>query len=87
MEILHKVALVAAVVLPMWNIPFIYRIIQRRSSQDVSLSWALGVWICLILMAPSGFTSDDVVWRVFNVVNLILFSLVVVTVFLFRKAK
>lgn len=83
----EKIALVAAIILPLWNIPLIMRIVKRRSSQDISLYWALGVWICFILMAPSGFTTKDMVWKAFNIANLILFSLVVVFVLAYRKKR
>ena len=84
---LQQVGLVAAIVLPMWNIPLIVRVIKRKSSDDISLYWAVGVWICFVLMAPSGFVSSDIVWRVFNIVNMILFSGVVLTVLIYRKNK
>ncbi len=82
---LHKIALIAAVILPLWNIPLIVRIIQRGSSQDISLYWVFGVWGCLVLMFPEGITSSDIVWRTFNIVNLVLFSAVLLTVLLYRK--
>lgn len=82
---IHKVALVAAIVLPFWNLPLMIRMIRRKSSEDISVFWALGVWICLLLMAPSAFISEDVVWRVFNIVNLIFFSMVMFCVFFYRK--
>lgn len=82
---LHTIALIAAIVLPLWNIPLIYRMIKRRSSDDISISWAVGVWICLILMAPSGFVSKDTVWKVYNILNLVLFSGVLITVLVFHK--
>ena len=72
-----SVGVVAAFVLPLFNIPLIRRIVQRRSSRDISLSWALGVWVCILLMAPSGFTSADIVWRMFNYTNLLMFTGVV----------
>jgi uncharacterized protein with PQ loop repeat len=81
----EKIALIAAIVLPLWNIPLIMRIIQRRSSKDISIYWALGVWICFLLMAPEALHSSDHVWRVFNIVNLVLFTAVVITVLVFRK--
>ncbi|MCF7907887.1 MAG: hypothetical protein K9L86_03290 [Candidatus Omnitrophica bacterium] len=84
---IEKIALVAAIVLPFWNIPLIVRIVKRKSSRDISMYWALGVWICFVLMAPSGFTTDDLVWRTFNIANLILFSLVVIFVLAYRKGK
>jgi len=82
---MQKIALIAAIILPMWNIPFIFRIVKRGSSEDISIYWAIGVWFCLVLMAPSGFTSSDIVWRVFNIVNLALFSLVLIFVLAYRK--
>ena len=69
---MHAIALIAAIVLPLWNIPLIIRIVKRRSSTDISLYWALGVWTCFLLMAPEAFHSSDMVWRVFNIVNLII---------------
>lgn len=82
---IQTLGLIAAVLLPLWNIPLIVRIIKRRSSEDISLHWALGVWVCLALMAPSGFQSQDPVWKVFNVMNITLFSAVVITVLIFRR--
>lgn len=82
---IEKVGLVAAVVLPLWNIPLIIKMVKRRSSRDISLPWALGVWVCILLMAPSGLRSEDMVWRAFNVTNIIFFTAVVVTVLKYRK--
>lgn len=84
---MEKIALIGGIVLPFCNIPLIVRIIKRKSSEDISIPWAIGVWICLVLMAPDGFVSDDIVWKVYNIINFILFSAVVVTVLLFRKRK
>ncbi|MCG2710968.1 MAG: hypothetical protein L6416_01335 [Candidatus Omnitrophica bacterium] len=63
------------------------RIIKRRSSQDISLYWVFGVWSCLVLMFPAGINSSDIVWKTFNIVNLILFSAVALTAVLYRKQK
>ena len=82
---MQKIALIAAIILPFWNIPLIVRIIKRKSSEDISIFWALGVWTCFALMAPSGFVSSDTVWRTFNIVNFILFSAVVIIVLAYRK--
>lgn len=84
---IHKLALIAGIILPLWNIPLIVRIVKRRSSRDISIFWALGVWVCVVLMAPSSFTSKDYVWRIFNMVNLAIFSVVVVFVLAYRKGK
>ena len=75
----------AAIVMPLFNIPLIVRIVRRRSSADISMSWAMGVWVCVLLMAPSGFVSRDIVFRSFNIVNLVLFTGVVIAVWKYRK--
>ena len=80
----EKIAFIAAIVLPFWNIPLILRIIKRRSSKDISMYWVLGVWTCFVLMAPEAFKSDDLVWKTFNIVNLVFFTGVVVTVLAYR---
>ena len=86
-DFLEKVSLVAAVVLPFWNIPLIIKIIKRKSSKDISLSWALGVWVCIVLMAPAGFTSVDKVFRVFNIINFIFFTTVTAVVLKYHKGE
>jgi len=82
---LDNVALAAAIILPFWNIPLITRIIKRKSSEDISMYWALGVWTCNLLMAPAAFFSKDFVWRVFNIINFVIFSIVVIIVLIYRK--
>jgi len=84
-EFFSKIGLLVAIILPLWNIPLIARIVRRKSSRDISLWWALGVFVCLILMAPSGFASEDIVWKAFNIVNLIMFSIVVFFVILYQR--
>ncbi len=81
-----KIALVASVTLPLWNIPLLVRIIKRKSAKDISIFWASGVWASLVLMAPHGLMSDDVVWKAFNISNVSLFSVVFFTV-IFYKVK
>ena len=82
---MEKIAFVAAIVLPLWNIPLIVRIIKRKSSEDISIYWVSGVWTCFLLMAPDAFRSPDSVWRAFNIMNLILFTTVVIVVLTYRK--
>jgi uncharacterized protein with PQ loop repeat len=79
------IALIAALILPLWNIPLIVRIVKRKSSQDISTHWAIGVWSCFLLMAPEGLRSVDLVWKTFNIVNLVVFTAVVVTVLIYKK--
>ncbi|MFB3919921.1 MAG: hypothetical protein ACE14U_07635 [Candidatus Velamenicoccus archaeovorus] len=82
---MKTIALIAAVVLPLWNIPLIVKIHKRRSAEDFSRSWALGVWICLIAMLPAALRSDDVVFKTYSIVNFVLFSLVVGWVLRFKR--
>lgn len=84
---LEQLALIASVALPLWNIPLMVKVVKRRSSEDISIWWACGVWGCIVLMAPSGFASEDVVWRTFNMVNSVLFTGVFVTVLAYRRRK
>lgn len=83
----EKIALVAAIILPLWNIPLIVRIAKRKSSRDISIYWVVGVWTCFALMVPDGFVSEDLVWRTFNIVNFILFTVVLITVLVYRKER
>ena len=39
---ISSIGVVAAAVLPLFNIPLIIRIVKRKSSEDISLSWAVG---------------------------------------------
>lgn len=87
MDTIQTIGLIAAVVMPLWNIPLIVRIIKRKSSADISMSWCLGVWVCALLMAPSGVMSKDMVWRCFNIVNLVLFTGVVVAVLRYKRGS
>jgi len=84
MEIVKTVGMVAAIALPFWNIPLILRIGRRRSSKDVSLFWTFGVYGCLLLMLPSALFSPDPIFRTLSVVNVVLFSAVVVQVLRYR---
>ncbi len=81
----EKIGIVAGVVMPLFNIPLILRLIQRKSSMDLSLSWALGVWICILLMTPQALRSEDQAFRSFGVVNLFFFSGVVFFILKYRK--
>jgi len=87
LSFIDKVALVAAISLPFFNIPLILRVIKRKSSEDLSLCWVLGVWVCIVLMAPSGFQSEDIVWRIYNYFNVTLFTCVVYITLKYRKKE
>ena len=85
MTLVEQIGLVASVSLPLWNIPLIIKIVKRRSSADLSMTWVLGVWICSILMAPAGMVSKDIIWRTFTITNVVLFTGVVIAAFKYRK--
>ena len=85
MNWIDKIGFIVAIVLPFFNIPLIIRMIKRRSSEDISVAWAIGVWVCMLLLVPSGLRSTDIVWKTFNITNAVLFTGVVITVFYFRK--
>ncbi len=86
-EWIEKIGILAGVVLPLFNIPLILRMVQRKSSQDISLSWAVGVWVCIILMTPQVLRSQDVAFRAFGIVNIIFFSAVVFFVLKYRTRR
>ncbi len=81
---MKTVGLVAAVVMPFWNIPLIVKIEQRRSSKDISLPWAVGVFVCIVFMLPSALISPDRIFQAFAVVNTMFFGAVVIQVLRYR---
>lgn len=84
---IERIGVVSAVVMPLFNIPLILRIYQRKSSADISLSWALGIWVCILLMTPQAFRSHDAAFRAFGAVNLIFFSIVTFFVLKYRARR
>ena len=86
-KLIQNIGLVSAIILPFWNIPLIVKMMRRRSSRDISLAWAVGVWVCTMLLFPSAMMSKDMIWRTFNIINAILFTVVFVMVIRFRKGK
>lgn len=81
---MHTLGLIAAVAMPLWNIPLIIRIHRRKSSKDISLTWALGILACILLILPSALVSPDVIFRVFSLMNTALFGAVVIQVIRYR---
>ena len=84
-QVIKEIGFIAAIVLPLWNVPLMVRMIKRKSSQDISLYWVFGVWFTLLAMLPSGLVSQDIVWKAFNIINSVLFTCVVITACLYRK--
>jgi hypothetical protein len=85
MDKLAFLGLAAAIILPLTNIPLIIKLERRKSSRDLSLWWAGGVWVCLLLMLPSGLASSDTVFTVFTILNVILFTGVFIQVIRYRS--
>ena len=77
----------AGVALPLFDIPLIAHICRRKSSADISLVWAVGIWSSSVLMAPSAFISGDRAAIGFNTVNVIMLTLVLIAVIKYRKGK
>lgn len=83
---IRTLGLLAAVLMPFWNIPLILRIRRRRSSSDLSLGWALGVFACILLMLPAGLASPDRIFRLFSILNAVLFTGVAYHVVRYRSS-
>ena len=84
MNLVQVIGWAAAVAMPFWNIPLILKIGRRKSSKDISLSWALGVFACILLMLPSALASPDAIFRAFGIANAVLFTAVVIQVLRYR---
>lgn len=83
-DIAKIAGLVAGIVMPLFNFPLVYKIWKRKSSTDISLVWALGIWGSIVLMLPASLISPDPVFKVFGILNFLLFSGVVIVVLKFR---
>jgi hypothetical protein len=85
------VGMASAVLMPFFDIPLMIRVIQRKSSEDISLIWVFGIEFCILGMFPSTWVSTDPILRAFGLVNAILFTAAFVAVVwfhpLFRKPK
>ena len=77
--------MLAAIILPFFNIPLMVRIRRRKSSDDISLVWTVGVFSCVLIMLPTAIISKDLVFKLFAIINAVLFSGVVYHVLKYRK--
>lgn len=84
---IQTLGFLASVALPFFNIPLMIRIVQRKSSEDLSLVWLFGVYLCLILMTPTGWISTDFTFKIFCLANVVFFSGVVILVLFYRFKK
>ncbi|MSP37005.1 MAG: hypothetical protein EXR70_00765 [Deltaproteobacteria bacterium] len=83
---IEALGMVSGIVMPFFNIPLILRIVRRRSSEDISLVWVVGAWICVMGMVPQSLQSTDPVLMMFGIVNGLFFTGVFVSVLLFHPA-
>lgn len=82
--IIETLGVVASFIMPLFNISLILHILKRKSSDDISLVWLLGVWGCILLMTPAALTSPDKAFWVFGVMNIVFFTLVVIVSLYYR---
>lgn len=83
-NLIYYLGMVGSIVLPFFNIPLIIRVVKRRSSEDISLIWLFGVFACLLAIEPAAWVSSDLTFKVFNTVNIVLYSAVFFVVIYFR---
>lgn len=77
--------MIGGVILPFFSLPLIFRVVQRKSSQDISMVWAIGVYSCFLIMFPSAITSEDLIYKTYSIINIILFSGVVFVTLKYKK--
>ena len=81
---IERMGMLAAIILPLWNIPLIIKIQKRKSSKDLSLLWTVGVWSCFVVMLPSALISQDQIFKIFSIMNILCFTIVLIQVFRYR---
>ena len=84
---IEKIALVAGVALPFFNVPLIIRLWQRKRAEDLSVSWAVGVWVCIVLMTPQALRSTDAAFKAYGVVNILFFTVVAFQIVWYRRKR
>ncbi len=87
MDQFWDIGVIASFALPLFNIPLILRMIERKSSEDISMIWVIGVWVCIILMTPRALMSKDLAFQVYGVMNIVFFTLVLFFSAKYRKRK
>jgi hypothetical protein len=85
-SVAQTLGVLSGVLMPFFNIPLILRIVKRRSSEDISLAWVIGVWACVVGMVPASIASSDVVLYTFGLVNVVFFSGVLFAVLYFHPS-
>ncbi len=83
---IETAGLIGGVVMPLFNLPLIVRMVRRKSSADLSVVWASGVWICILLMTPQALRTHDPALKGFGIMNVIFFTIVFFLVLKYRKS-
>lgn len=83
---MKELGYISAILMPLFDIPLIVRIIRRKSSEDISLTWVIGIEACILGMLPAGITSVDPMMRAFTVVNTLLFTAVTIVVLCYHPS-
>ena len=84
-QIVKVAGAVAGAVMPLFNIPLIMKIRQRKSSKDISLAWAWGIWVCIIIQTPVALMSADIAFKAFGISNIVFFTGVMYHVLKYHK--
>jgi uncharacterized protein with PQ loop repeat len=84
-DILKIVGAFAGAVMPLFNIPLIMKIRERKSAKDISLAWAWGIWICIILQTPVALMSSEIAFKAFGISNIVFFTGVMYYVLKYHK--
>jgi len=79
------VGALAGAIMPLFNIPLIMKIRARKSAKDISLAWAWGIWVCIILQTPVALMSSDIAFKAFGVSNIFFFTAVMYNVLKYHK--
>ncbi|MDO8518973.1 MAG: hypothetical protein Q7T11_02275 [Deltaproteobacteria bacterium] len=84
---IETIGFIASVALPFFNIPLITRMIRRKSSEDLSLVWVVGVFVCIVAVFPAAWRSPDKTFKIFEIFNLVFFSAVTFFTIYYRSKK
>ena len=78
---------ISSIALPFFNIPLMLHIYRRKKSDDLSMTWLLGIFFCLAGMIPSGLQSPDPIFRLFSLLNFGFFAGVTYLALYYRWRK
>ena len=84
MSAVDTLATVAGSALPLFDISLIVYIMKRKSSKDISIIWAVGLWATSVAMAPAGIMSPHWASKAFNTVNVAMLTVLMGAVIKYR---